>query len=251
MPGSLRLEQQENRMPNPTIDPMVPSITIVSHRPERRQVRPRVPALAGPCCCSCCCCCLHTVGGIIGAALAPQLGRKPARPLPFPPPSDAKDDFKSRSLLQAPPDDSQSVTDNRWATTDQASGNLPLPNDEEPIQPSSASPQGIAQPARRSAVALFWWSLLCLVIVSIFLSRFSGRVPPAIEVVLFMGVIVFPALQLGAAVVTAGILAVSTRTDKGYQFLQLGKIVAGVILGSLVGLLVMLLGGGVFIRLLR
>lgn len=42
--------------------------TIERHPPERRANRGVVVACTGSCCC--CCCCLHTVGGIVGAAIA-------------------------------------------------------------------------------------------------------------------------------------------------------------------------------------
>lgn len=41
-------------------------ITVQVHPPERG----RPPAVVAPCCCCCCCCCcLHSVGGIVGAAI--------------------------------------------------------------------------------------------------------------------------------------------------------------------------------------
>jgi hypothetical protein len=44
-----------------------------------------------------------------------------------------------------------------------------------------------------------------------------------------------PGLQLIAAILVALILAVSHRPDKGYQFHQLGKIVVGTLVGTLIG----------------
>src|SRR5260370_42138891 len=45
--------------------------TIECHPPERRR-RTGIRMCHG--CCCCCCCCLHTVGGILGAVIAPKLG---------------------------------------------------------------------------------------------------------------------------------------------------------------------------------
>ena len=42
------------------------------HAPERRR-RPAVATLHCGCSC-CCCCCLHSIGGLIGAAVAPAYG---------------------------------------------------------------------------------------------------------------------------------------------------------------------------------
>ena len=46
---------------------------IERHPPERRANRGVVVACTGSCCC-CCCCCLHTLGGIVGAAVASPSG---------------------------------------------------------------------------------------------------------------------------------------------------------------------------------
>lgn len=47
-------------------------ITVTAHPPERGRVRSLVPAQAGASCC-CCCCCLHSVGALVGAAVAPVM----------------------------------------------------------------------------------------------------------------------------------------------------------------------------------
>ena len=47
--------------------------TIERHPPERRENRGVIVACTGSCCC-CCCCCLHTLGGIVGAAVASPSG---------------------------------------------------------------------------------------------------------------------------------------------------------------------------------
>ncbi len=46
-----------------------PTVQIEHHPPERR--RRSVVTMHQGCCCCCCCCCLHSVGGLIGAAVAP------------------------------------------------------------------------------------------------------------------------------------------------------------------------------------
>jgi hypothetical protein len=52
--------------------------SIEQHPPERRAKRGIIVACPGSCCC--CCCCLHTLGGIIGAAIASRAtaGKPPA-----------------------------------------------------------------------------------------------------------------------------------------------------------------------------
>ena len=51
---------------------MSPSpVVIQKHTPERR--RRAVTTLNCGCSC-CCCCCLHTMGSLVGAAIAPTIG---------------------------------------------------------------------------------------------------------------------------------------------------------------------------------
>jgi hypothetical protein len=52
-----------------------PPIQVEKHPPERRRSR-TVTTHCG--CCCCCCCCLHTIGGLIGAAICSAVARKPA-----------------------------------------------------------------------------------------------------------------------------------------------------------------------------
>ncbi len=57
-----------------------PRLTIEKHPPERRR-RP-VETLQCGCSC-CCCCCLHTIGGLLGAAMAPAFSRGARLPLTY------------------------------------------------------------------------------------------------------------------------------------------------------------------------
>jgi hypothetical protein len=94
---------------------------------------------------------------------------------------------------------------------------------------------GIALPGYGpSAVTFFWWTLLGLVVLGFLLSLTNGA-----EGVLIGGVImlmVLPGMQLGSALITAVVLALSTRPDKNYQFWQLGKVVLGAVVGTVVGI---------------
>ena len=44
----------------------MPQMEIRAHPPERAR---RSAGVSACCCCCCCCCCLHTIGGLIGAAV--------------------------------------------------------------------------------------------------------------------------------------------------------------------------------------
>jgi uncharacterized protein YqgC (DUF456 family) len=52
---------------------------------------------------------------------------------------------------------------------------------------------------------------------------------------LFVSLIAFPLLQLIAAVVAAGIVAVGSRPDRRQQLRHAGKIALGVVTGTLAG----------------
>ena len=47
-------------------------------------------------------------------------------------------------------------------------------------------------------------------------------------------------MQLGAAILALFVLAVSARPDKAFQLKQLGKIIVGLIAGTIAGILIML-----------
>jgi hypothetical protein len=87
-------------------------------------------------------------------------------------------------------------------------------------------------------VSLFWWTLLVLVICGMVLG-FIKEGPNGLVFGLIIIVMVLPGLQLGAAIVAALILAVSTRPDKSFQLRQISKIVLGVVLGTIAGILAM------------
>src|SRR3954462_10546863 len=58
--------------PTPARD-QADAVLVVAHPAERRHRRSSLPAQAGPEC-ACCCCCLRTLGSILGATVAPDIG---------------------------------------------------------------------------------------------------------------------------------------------------------------------------------
>ncbi|MFO0846559.1 MAG: hypothetical protein U0797_30020 [Gemmataceae bacterium] len=105
-----------------------PAVTLNRHPPERREARP--VSLCAGCCCCCCCCCLHTLGGILGSAVAPASAPPPddrLRPVafddqPFPPRSrgqatssgeDGITSGQDRPRRRRPADDDEDVFDLR------------------------------------------------------------------------------------------------------------------------------------------
>ena len=90
------------------------------------------------------------------------------------------------------------------------------------------------------AVTVFWW-VTCFLIFLGFLGTILTN-PSEGASLLITGVVVllvFPAIQLASAFFTLIIFALWPRADKFYQMKQLGKITAGVVIGSLLGIAVM------------
>jgi hypothetical protein len=192
-----------------------------AHPPERRR-RPAV-TLYGGCCC--CCCCLHTIGSVIGAAVAPTIGRG-RRPSLY-----SYDDYRYEDDFPAP------VT--RRTGTGIQTGDRPIPERSLPHEEEDEDYPRVTQPLRNrvSAVALFWWIVLGLSIVGLLWFASSSNDNMAVGLVILA--LVMPAVQLGSAFIVAIVLLCMRRTDSGYQFIQLGKITLGVILGTAAGIVAM------------
>src|SRR4051794_40727150 len=132
--------------------------TLECHPPERRR-RTEIRMCHGSCCC--CCCCLHTVGGIIGAGVAPTFGKNYRVPFPY------------------------------------------SPDEEyELAEPNIAKP-GV------SAVRVFWLLSLAAAILGAAISVTGGRESLLIGLVILA--MVFPAVQLGVAIITLLWMALSSR----------------------------------------
>jgi hypothetical protein len=174
-------------------------IQVTAHPAERRRMRSGAPAQAGQCCC--CCCCLHTIGGLIGAAVGPTVGPMRRRDL-------------ARTAEAADYDDEF------W----DARQGRPLP------------PR-----AGVSAVAVYWLSVLALCGIGggiALLQTVAGEADAPL-VWGFGLVLFFPAVQLAAALPPAVYLLISRRPDRWIEFGQLGRIVAGLVLGTIIGILAM------------
>jgi hypothetical protein len=101
-------------------------------------------------------------------------------------------------------------------------------------------------PSRLSAERLFWWIQLALVVAWLVLCPVAVQVirqgADVAGLVLELSVVLlifWPGIQLGEALLIGLILAVSARPDRSAQLWQLGKIVLGVVAGTLLGGLVM------------
>jgi hypothetical protein len=218
-------------------------VTVTVHPPEHGR-RANVPAQAGGCCCSCCCCCLHTIGGIVGAVIGPKLGERPK-------------DWSHLALMDDWDEDEYRPGASADAALDPEAitENAPPPAKESADSRFDVGDSPIAlSAARRSAASLFWWTLLVMSIGwmvwhSLADPNRMGEPGSRIVAAAFFLVLLYPLVQLAAALVTAFILAVSSRLDKRYQFGQLGKLTLGTVAGTVAGILPMAclllaLGGG-------
>ena len=200
-------------------------ISFESHQPERR--RKGSTTLYGPGCC-CCCCCLHSVGGLIGAAIASASGRFDPVP-PFP--SIRTDPERAPTL---PPVTGVKTVESAI----QSSRPLPIHLEEDEDNLSVSHPAG----GRIPAATLFWLVLLGLsVAVLILVAVMGGR--NAGGGALLILALTLPAVQLASAFVVAVVLGFSRRIDRDYQLSRVGHIAGGTMLGTVTGVLLMILIG--------
>jgi streptolysin S family bacteriocin protoxin len=163
-----------------------PAILIEKHLPERRQ--PKVVTAHCGCCC-CCCCCLHSVGGLVGAALG-------SVPVP-------------------------SLDDGYYIEDENNPGQYKL----------------IRVPGKKtsnSAVGLYWglFGILCAIAALVPFGNGGGGG-------LLLAVMVLPGIQLTASF--AALLAIAFRGGTRPEYLQIGKITLGTILGTVIGVGIMYL----------
>jgi hypothetical protein len=202
------------------------SIGFHAHPPERGR-RPSV-TLYGGCCSCCCCCCLHTLGGIIGSAVAPAVGGEAPPRLSL-----DHEAFDLPAPVPRVPGDPSAVTSGRAGVTTGAGGAArPRPSYDEDVF-------DLRNPSRLSAVALFWYVSLALAGLGGLYGLSRGLAGIIVGVVILA--LVFPGLQLVSALVVLLALAFSDRPDRAYQLRQLGKIAIGLVLGTLAGLAFMAL----------
>jgi hypothetical protein len=172
---------------------------VSAHPPERR----RVTTVTLPCgCCCCCCCCLHTIGGLIGAGLASGIAGATERP-------------RYPDYYYHPED---------------------YP--------------GLVLPPRRSptlsAVAIYWITFAGLTTLTAVLSCMGygggptrmGSMEGAGAALLILAIFL-PAVQLAASVLAIILAAVTDLPNAGARVWAVGKITLGMVLGTAVGMGIM------------
>ena len=201
-----------------------PTIGFESHRPERR--RRAGTTLYGPGCC-CCCCCLHTVGSLLGAVVAPAFGSPGSSPITIPP-------GVADHVTSPPPETGIKAVES--AIQSERPEPIRLEADEDRPSILYAGGSGV------TAVSLFWMILFALsVICSVWLAVAGGS--DSCGGALLVLAMTMPAFQLGSIVLVAIVLCFWTRPDRGHQFSQLGRVTLGTFVGTVAGILLMILIG--------
>jgi hypothetical protein len=109
---------------------------------------------------------------------------------------------------------------------------------ELPLPPASAS--GPPLEPRYSANGLYWsiTLILCGLVGAYVMASRTGR--SDFSAALLIVAMTFPGMQLGASVVSALVIAGSTRVGKEYRLRHLWKITWRSMLGAVIGILLML-----------
>jgi hypothetical protein len=191
----------------PSTNPNECPVVFVAHPSERGRSRSNVPVCAGACSC-CCCCCLHTIGGLIGAAVN----------------SGPKSPIRRTNYSPEDPEDFRSFAE-------------VFSRAESEEKPRTG----------RSAARTFWMILVVLVSLGLFIGLVAGLADNSglwgllvAGAILLMGA---PVLQIVAIVVTWFMLCYGTsdRTQLRGELRVLGRISIGSIVGALAGFLAMVL----------
>jgi len=165
---------------------------------------------------------------LIGAAIASASGRfEPVPPFPF-----TKTD-PEHAPTSAPLTGVKTVE-----SAIQSSVPVPirLEEDEDNLSVIRSGRGGV------SAAVLFWWTLLVLsVVVSILVVVMAGG--DACGGALLVLALTLPAVQLASALMVAVGLLLSRRIDRDAQLGRLGHIVGGTMIGTLTGVVLMILIG--------
>ena len=183
-------------------------VNIEKHPSERR--RSAATTLCCGCCC-CCCCCLHTIGSVLGAALAPTIGGR----------SNARAHWDATAMIPGYYDD---VPEEAFSSSPrESSGTIP----------------DLRRPAGVSSVAIFWWLTVAAIFLTFMFPLFAYRDTGALFITAIIVLLVFPGIQLASAIVTLIAFALWPRPDRTHQLKQVGKITAGIVAGSVAGILAM------------
>ncbi len=173
-------------------------VTFERHAPEHGAAPTAAPAPAG--CCCCCCCCLHTIGGLVGAI---QGSVSPARTGP-----------EYRNYQRDPNDIDAPFPFRRDAQ-----------EEEPPLMP---------------VPLVYWLIVLMLCGATSFITYLNNgaRDPSMLVAGGFIAVMILPALQLGASILTTLIVLIF-YPNKGEPLTRIGKITLWSFVGTAVGMLAM------------
>jgi hypothetical protein len=115
--------------------------------------------------------------------------------------------------------------------------NNPMPLNTYYDEEYDVSIPNIARPGV-SAVKVFWFLSLGAAILGTLIGAAYGGEGFIVGLVILA--LVFPAVQLVAALITLFWLALSSRPDKSFQLLQIGKLTLGLVIGTVAGIVGMI-----------
>jgi hypothetical protein len=179
-----------------------PSVQLIPHPPERRR-RPGVTLCCG-CSCCCCCCCLHTLGSVLGAAVAPAIG--------------------NRRRMDVGPG-----VRNPWDRDEL----------DEGYETGVAIPDLQKRPGR-SRVEMYWWIVLLLIGITLAITLTQlYDVVSGFLVGLLVVALILPILQVISSVFTMIVVCLAAAPNRNLQLKQQGKILLGTLIGAGAGIAVM------------
>jgi hypothetical protein len=97
-----------------------------------------------------------------------------------------------------------------------------------------------------SAVSVFWLLTLAAAVLGVLLGCIEGSNGFIVDVVIEL--LVFPVVQLVLAIIVGIGFACTSRPDKWFQLKQLGKLTLGLFLGTVAGILAMVVVGVIMSR---
>lgn len=238
-------------------------IQVQVHPSERR--RRRGVVLNAACCC--CCCCLHSVGGLIGALIGSKTSNRHMPPPPWTPPApDVLAGFRpesSEQIRERTPEDAPAAEveehiaerpagpvgpplSEQIAETPTASSGSPLEQRRPWQSIDRQDPRARGGVKGLSGAGLYWLVLLLLTPVAaiglaIYNHRPGGPLDEAIGIGGILILLLLPAVQLAASLVSVFIVLLWPVSERGERLYQIGRITLYMVLGTVVGIVLMVI----------
>ncbi len=211
------------------------------HPPERRSTS--VVLACGGCgcgCCCCCCCCAHTVGGLIGASVASAKTVYVPMAKVAVAPRQTKRLVRCRGCGHAAPA-AEGISGE--ASCAQCGKSGPIVATAARAIPVNPEDLAKTKTSRKIGVFATWMATVAITLIALLASDLS------VETLLVVG-LVFPLFQVIAAIGAIIVVAIAPRTlvpTKSEAFRAIGAVLLGAVLGTIVGMGLMLPIGGLLL----